>query len=146
LTGLLALSGVACRTFPELPPAELSEAGWQVLHGQATWQPPQQQSEITGELLCAIHENGDSVVQFAKPPFTIATARTFGDLWQIEFSAGERTWRGCSIPPTRFVWFQLPQFARKNALTAPWCASLSNGLWKLENQRTGEWLEGRFFP
>lgn len=140
------LSGVACRTFSALPPAELSEPGWQVRHGQATWLSLRQNSEITGELLCAIHENGDSVVQFAKPPFTIAAARTHGDLWQIEFGAGERIWRGRGVPPTRFVWFQLPQFARTNELTAPWKASLSNGLWKLENKRTGEWLEGRFFP
>src|SRR5262249_10301895 len=96
-----------CRSVPGLPPADLSTPGWRVHQGQAVWKPGRSRPELAGELLLATNSNGDCFIQFAKPPFTIATARVANDLWQIELGAGDYSNTGRGQPPSHFVWFEL---------------------------------------
>jgi hypothetical protein len=134
-----------CRTAPPLPPADFSAPGWRVQQGQAIWKPLRNKPELAGELLLATHRNGQVFVQFSKTPFPLATARTAGESWQIEFGTGDRSWRGRGRPPARFVWFQLARALADAPLDRPWrFERRADGRWRLENRRTGETLEGVF--
>ena len=138
---------VSCRSLPPLPPADLSAPGWQVRQGQAVWQPPGHRPELTGELLLATNANGSFFVQFTKNPFPQVTAEVFGDQWQIEFGAEEHSWRGRGEPPERFAWFQLPRALLAGKVPGNWrFENVTTNSWRLNNPRTGEQLEGGFFP
>jgi len=136
-----------CRTANPLPAADLSAPGWRVQQGQAVWQPSQHRPELTGDLLLATNVNGDFIVQFSKIPFPLATAQVSGDQWQIKFGADEYSWHGRGTPPARFGWFQLPRALRNPNPGGNWRFSrVASNSWRLENPRTGETLEGEFFP
>ncbi len=144
---LLALAGVSCRTLPPLPPANLSTPGWRLQQGQAVWQPPGHQPEMTGDLLLATNVNGSFFLQFTKDPFPLVTAESRAGRWQISFGADEHVWRGPGKPPARFVWFQLPSALLSGKTAGTWrFTSAETNRWRLENLRTGETLEGGFFP
>ena len=145
---LLCLAALAtgCRTSNPLPPADLSAPGWRLRHGQAVWKPTRSRPELAGELILATRANGDIFVQFAKPPFALATAQLANGHWQIEFGSNEHRWSGQAEPPSHFVWFQLPRALAGETLKN-WLFTLSGqDSWRLENIRTGETLEGGFFP
>ena len=144
---LLAVLVAGCRTAPPLPPADLSASGWHLQQGQAIWKPTRSRPELAGELLCATNASGDFFVQFSKPPFSLATAQVMNGQWQIEFGNGEHRWSGRGEPPSRFVWFQLPHALADEPLKSNWrfTRTLADS-WRLENPRTGESLEGGFFP
>lgn len=143
----LALLCCGCRTPLPLPPADLAAPGWRVQQGQAVWKPTRSRPDLAGELLLATRANGDFFVQFAKTPFSLATAQVLDGQWQIEFGNGERRWGGRGEPPARFVWFQLPRALASESLDQHWRFTQSApDSWRLENPRTGESLEGGFFP
>jgi hypothetical protein len=144
---LLLGLGTSCRTTPPLPPANLAASGWTVQQGQAVWKPTRRRPELTGELLLATNENGGFFVQFAKPPFTLATAQVAGERWQLEFGSGDYSWHGGGRPPGRFVWFQLPAALAGSCTGRDWrFERAATNSWRMENRRTGEVLEGVFFP
>jgi hypothetical protein len=67
--------------------------------------------------------------------------------WQIDFGSGEHTWGGRGEPPGRFVWFQLPRAFAGKSLSQDWeFNQVETHLWRFENRRTGETLEGVFTP
>jgi hypothetical protein len=147
--GLLVLLslGTSCRTMPALPRVDLSAPGWRVQQGQAVWKPDRKRPELAGELLLATRANGDSFVQFSKPPFALATAESAGDRWQIEFGAGEYSRCGTGRQPGRFVWFQLPAALLGASVGRDWrFERIESNSWRLGNRRTGEKLEGTFYP
>jgi hypothetical protein len=145
---LLALAlCVSCRTAPPLPPADLSAPGWRVQQGQALWKPTKDRPRLAGDLLLATNTDGSYFVQLTKTPFTLVTAESFAGRWQIEFGAGEHSWRGTGIPPERFAWFQLPRALLDGKTAGPWSfENVGANSWRLENPKTGETLEGGFFP
>jgi hypothetical protein len=139
--------GVGCRSIPPLPPADFSAPGWRVQPGQAIWKPLKNKTELAGELLLATNANGNVFVQFSKTPFALATAQVAGDRWQIEFGAGDYQRGGRGRPPARFAWFQLPRALAGADLPRGWKFSRAEkNSWRLDNARTGEILEGTFFP
>lgn len=147
LPALLLMICAGCRTAPPLPPADFSAPGWHVRQGQAVWLPSQNGSELAGDLLLATNANGDFFVQFSKMPFPLATAQTSGDQWQIEFGADKYSWHGRGTPPERFGWFQLPRALAGAKMAGSWnFEKPAADSWRLENPRTGEVLEGEFFP
>jgi hypothetical protein len=69
------------------------------------------------------------------------------DEWQIEFGSGDHSWNGCGEPPSRFAWFQLRLALASTPLSRDWQFEYAGtNAWRLENRRTGESLEGAFFP
>ena len=145
---LLAASlGVSCRSLVPLPPVDLSAPGYRVRQGQALWKPTKTRPELAGELLLATKPNGDLFVQFMKTPFTLATAQRVGDQWQIDLGSGDYRRRGHGPPPVRFVWFQLSAALAGAGVSGNWSFDrATTNSWRLENHRTGEALEGGFFP
>jgi hypothetical protein len=138
---------VSCRTALPLPPADFSSPGWRVQQGQAVWKPSKNRPELAGDLLLATNTGGNFVIQFSKTPFTLATAQVAEGAWRIEFGGGRYSWRGHGAPPSRFVWFQLPFALATTEPARPWkFMRRADDSWRLENPRTGEFLEGVFFP
>lgn len=136
-----------CRTHPPLPPADLSAPGWRLQQGQAVWKPTRSRPALAGELILATMTNGDFFVQFSKTPFTLATAQVANGQWQIEFGNNKHRWSGRGELPSRLVWFQLPRTLTVGSLKTNWLFTQpSSDSWRLENPRTGEMLEGGFFP
>lgn len=136
-----------CRTSRLLPPVDLQQPGWQIAQGQAVWKPTRSRPSLAGELLLATNANGDFFVQFDKVPFPLATAQVVSNEWQIRFGTGEHAWRGRGEPPARFVWFQLPHALRAEPLPRDWkFERLGAEIWRIENRRTGESLEGSLAP
>lgn len=144
LLGAALIAG--CKTAPPLPPADLSGPGWRVQQGQGVWKPGARRPELAGDLLVATNANGSVFVQFVKDPFPLATAQVGEGRWQMDFAAGRRTWRGRGAPPNRFLWFQIPAALRDEKLAGAWRFFRRPDSWRIENPRSGEWLEGRFFP
>jgi hypothetical protein len=144
---LMAVLAAGCRTGPPLPPADLSAPGWRVQQGQAVWKPSSNRPELAGDLLLATNVNGNFFVQLSKMPFPLATAQISGEQWQIEFGADKYSWRGRGTPPDRFAWFQLPRALLDTNASRGWkFTHPASSSWRLENPRTGETLEGEFFP
>lgn len=142
---LVLLACVGCRSVPSLPPADLSAPGWKVQQGQAIWKPTKSRPELAGELLLATNPAGDCFVQFTKTPFSIVTAQRMNDTWQIEFGDGKNSWCGQGEPPRRFVWFQLPGAFARGGVGGGWSfVQHGTNIWRFENPRTGETLEGGF--
>lgn len=145
---LVAFFGaVSCRTGNPLPSLDLSAHGWHILHGQALWKRAANQSEVAADLLLATNATGDCFVQLAKDPFPLVTAEVIGSQWGIEFGAGKYSGHGRGAPPALFPWFQLPRVLSGDRPAGDWrFETLSTNTWRLENGRTGETLEGGFFP
>jgi len=147
LSALLLILCAGCRTTHPLPPADFSAPGWGVQHGQAVWKPSASRPELAGDLLLATNVNGDFFIQFSKIPFPLVTAQVSRDKWQIEFGADNFSWHGRGTPPTRFVWLQLPRALLDKTIGGNWqFTRVETNSWQLENPRTGETLEGQFFP
>jgi hypothetical protein len=144
---LMAVLAAGCRTAPPLPPADFSAPGWRVQQGQAVWKSSSSRPELAGDLLLATNANGNFFVQFSKVPFPLATAQISGGQWRIEFGADEFAWQGRGAPPDRFAWFQLPRALLGAPAGGHWIFTHpAPSSWRLENPRTGETLEGGFFP
>jgi hypothetical protein len=138
---------VSCRTARPLPPVDFSSAGWTVRQGQAVWKPTKHRPELAGDLLLATNVNGNYVIQFFKTPFMLAAAQVADGAWQIQFGGGQHSWSGRGKPPARFAWFQLPRALAAPEPGGPWKFTRQLGdSWRLQNTRTGEILEGVFFP
>lgn len=137
---------ISCRTATSPPPADFSAPGWLLRQGQAVWKPSQSLPELACDLLLAVNTNRNYVVQFSKTPFLLAAAQVADSRWQIEFGAGQHSWRGRGAPPARFVWFQLVRILAGTPADDPWkFTSRTDRSWRLENSVTGEFLEGQFF-
>ena len=144
---LLLAFCAGCRTVKLLPPADFSAPGWRVQQGQAIWKPSSGRPELAGDLLLATNADGNFFIQFSKMPFPLTTAQASNDQWQIEFGADKFLWHGRGTPPNRFAWFQLQRALRGAGVFDNWrFTRIETNSWRLENPRTGETLEGEFFP
>jgi hypothetical protein len=147
LFALLLVFCAGCRTANPFPSADFSTPGWRVQQGQAVWKPSQGRPELIGDLMLATNANGNFFIQFSKIPFPLATAQISGNQWQIEFGADKFSWHGRGAPPDRLSWFQLPRALLDSNVGGNWQFSrIETNSWRLENPRTGETLEGEFFP
>ena len=137
------LSG--CRTVPNLPPADLSQPGWKARQGQGVWKAGPDAPEIAGELLLAIHPQRGTVLQFLKTPFPIVVAQSSTEGWKI--TSGGREFSGGGSPPARISWFQLAAAIQSRRLSDEWTFTKSDEqTFRLENSRTGEFIDGYFAP
>ena len=129
------------------PPVDTTQPGWRVLNGQAVWTAARGGEGVAGELLLASRTDGACFVQFAKPPFTLATARAEAGVWSVELLSARRHFRGHGPAPAHFVWFALADALRGQPAGGAWHFEAHGaGGWSLTNAVTGEALEGYFSP
>ena len=138
IIGLVALAG--CATAPL--PAPNMTADWKILQGQAVWK-PKAGDGIAGELLVATNLTGDFVVEFAKPPITIAHAQRSGGRWSLQFPTQKKTYGGRGSGPSRVIWLHL--VPALNGRNDKWQLTTNSTGWRMENRR-GETLEGFLAP
>jgi len=137
----------SCRTVPPLPAVNLAEPGWRVQRGQAVWRSRQDAPEIAGELLVATHSDGRAFLQFTKTPLPLVVAQTTSNAWRIQFVAEGKSWSAPGKPPAQLAWLQLLRCVRDSAPPANWhWRPRDDGHWRLENNVTGEMLEGYLTP
>lgn len=131
-----------CRTISTLPPVDLSQPGWRIREGQAVWKSGTEAPEIAGELIVTAHPQHGLFVQFIKTAFPIIVAQSGPSGWKISFS-GNREFSGPGKPPARISWFQLAAALEGRDPSRDWHFKKSDGQnFRLENARTGEFIEG----
>ena len=137
-----------CHTAPKLPPVNLQAPGWTVRQGQAVWTAKRGEHGVAGELLLATRADGACLVQFAKPPFTLATARSEAGSWCLEVQSAGRAFGGRGTAPREFVWFALVDAVRcpPPARNWRWDQAVAADGWRLTSPATGETLEGYWSP
>lgn len=128
--------------------ADITQPGWKVRQGQATWTPGHAQPPITGELLLATGPAGTLFVQFSKPPFVLVTGEAANGRWRIEYPLQRRTSTGRGVFPRNRAWFTLPQLLASPKRPPPgWNAQHKpDGTWSIWSSASGERLDGFLNP
>ena len=143
---LLLLLASGCHTRP-LPPATLSDPGWNIQQGQAVWRAKKEAPELAGEILLAQNPDGRTMLQFTKTPFPFIIAQTTSQSWQLEVPAENKCYSAPGKPPARISWFHLPPALNGVPPPKPWIFRHSeNANWHLENTASGEMIEGYLNP
>jgi len=136
LTGCALLYG-------RMAPVNLQEPGWTVRQGQAVWKLPGGH-DIAGDVLVATGQANKSFVQFTKTPFPLLVGQTSDNHWQVEIPAEKKFYAGPGAPPKRLIWLYLPRALVGQSLPVGWTWREAQGDWRLQNQKTGESIEGFF--
>jgi hypothetical protein len=140
---LFALTSCSTLSHP-LPPVNLSETGWKVRQGQATWKLPSSQNDIAGEVIFASGSEGKTFIQFSKSPFTMVVGQSTPEHWQVEFPPQNKRYAGPGTPPKRLIWLHLARVLVGKNPPAGWTWTESDGNWRLQNPTNGETVEGFF--
>ena len=134
---------MGCHLAP-IPPANLSQPEWTIRQGQAVWKNGEKRPEIAGEILLATKASGESFIQFTKTPFPLVIAQQAGNGWQAQFPTENKHYRGPGKPPARLIWFWISPGLKGKLSPKTWDWHENNNGWRLQNRKTGEWLEGYF--
>ena len=134
-----------CHTLPRFAPVNLKDPGWTVREGQALWRRDRSSPEIAGDFIVATRADGQSFVQFTKTPFPFVIGQTLPGKWQIEMPVQNKRYSGRGKAPRRFIWFYLPLLLAGSPPPRDWSWHMDETKhWRLENQSTGDSLEGYF--
>jgi hypothetical protein len=145
LAAFLALGG--CITAPDKILFAVSGPGWTVRQGQAIWRPGPRYPELAGEIVLAQNRDGRSSLQFTKTLLPVALAQITKTNWLIQFPPQRLGFTGRGQPPQRFVWLHLAAALADETLTIDFRFTRDpDGGWRLENRRTGEFVEGFLSP
>lgn len=146
LTGLAATTG--CRTSPPLqPPPRLDGPDWRVREGQALWLPQRAGIVLAGEIIFAAHPDGSFVIEFGKPPIPLVSAQSWGGRWQVIYPTFRKRFASRGAPSAKHLWLWLPTALRGEPLpTGVFFSQSPEQRWRLENTRTGEYIEGFLLP
>ena len=129
-----------------MPVLETSSGNWQIIQAQAVWNPSAKKSAIAGDLIISTGPNNQSLIQFAKTPFTILTASKNAISWGIEFQGGYYKFSGRNQPPPRFIWFYLPQILDLHKAPVGWQLLWKDSVIHLARERSGETLDIYLLP
>jgi hypothetical protein len=125
----------------------VSGPGWRVQQGQVLWTPQHGAPQFGGDLVLATDSNGQALIQFDKTPLAIVAAQVTPQQWQIRDPLFGYFWKGHEPASTRFVWLYLPDaLAGKPLPKSLHFEQKPDGNWQLENDKTGEILEGFLSP
>jgi hypothetical protein len=142
-----ALLGGGCMTSPDKTLFATTGTSWTVQQGQAIWRPGQKYPELAGEIVLAQNLDGRSSLQFTKTLLPVMLAQTTKANWLIQFPPQRLGFTGRGQPPQRFVWLQLSDALAGKTLPNNFLFTRSpDGGWRLENRRTGEFVEGFLSP
>jgi hypothetical protein len=121
--------------------------GWRIQEGQALWRPRKGMPELGGDIVMASNSDGRCVVQFMKTPMSLVLAQTSRTNWLIEFPPRNMGFMGKGSPPKRFAWLHLHAAFVGDTLPPGFGFQRKpdNG-WRLENERSGESVEGFLGP
>jgi len=145
LAAFLVLDG--CITAPDKALFAVSGPGWTVQQGQAIWRPGSRYPELAGEIVLAQNPDGHSSLQFTKTLLPVALAQTTKTNWLIQFPPQRLSFTGRDQPPQRFLWLHLAAALAGETLPKDFHFKRSpDGGWRLENRRTGEFVEGFLSP
>jgi len=140
------LAAAGCGT-PKVERLEPSGPDWRIQQGQATWRPAAKRPELSGDLVLAAQSSGNAVFNFSKTPLPITAGQITTTNWLIEFPARHFVFSGKGRPPARFAWLYLERALRGETLPANLgFARTPEGGWRLENLKTGEFIEGFLAP
>jgi hypothetical protein len=140
LAGLMFFCG--CKTVPENL-FTVSGPDWHVQQGQALWTPRRGAPQFGGDLVLATDTTGRSFVQFEKMPLSLVTVQITPKDWTLDFKQLGGFWKGHQPAPTRTIWLYLPDALAGKPVPPPLhFEQQADGNWRLENQKTGEILEG----
>jgi hypothetical protein len=145
----IGLAGLAsgCHSFGDTRLISTSGPGWRFQQGQAIWRPGRNRAELTGELSVARNDRGACVFDFEKTPMPMTAGHTTGTNWLIRFPAMNLSFGGGGAPPRRFAWLYLGAALDGKVLPKPLTfEQRPDGGWRLENTRSGEFIEGVFWP
>ena len=131
-----------CRLLPPLPSVDLKEPGWSVKQGQGVWRFDKNKPEIAGEILLATKGDSQTYVQFTKGPFPMMTGQITPRGWQIQRGDTNKRYSAPGKPPSRIVLLQLPALLAGAPPPAGWIWQHHENNWRIENKKTGEFLEG----
>jgi len=141
------LAGSGCQTAPQKILFTASGPGWTVQEGQVLWRPGHRFPELAGEIVMARHQDGCCGIQFTKTPLPLVLAQTTKTNWLIQFPPRQMSFTGLGAPPLRFVWLYLHAALAGQPLPKHLRFQRKpEGGWRLENERTGEALEGFLTP
>lgn len=140
LGGLLCVMLLSsCSTSVLLPEVDIAAPGWTVWSGQALWKAAAERPAIAGEIVLARHDNGDVLINFAKPPVPIFTAQSSGANWKIDFIYNQNTYSGTDGAPSRFVWFRIPSLLQSAIVPKGWQVQVAHKpVWELLDPHSGE--------
>lgn len=125
----------------------VSGPAWHVQQGQALWTPRAGAPQFGGDLVVATNGLGDSLVQFAKTPISLVAAQTTPQYWTLNFYQLGGFWKGHQPAPKKTIWPYLTDALEGKPLPEPLhFEQQSNGNWLMENEKTGERLEGFLSP
>jgi len=136
-----------CHSVQTLPPADLSGPGWTLHQGQVVWSAKRGAPEIAGDLVLATNAEGRAFVQFTKTPVPFLVAQSTSNSWQLHSVPDNRTYSGRGNPPVRAIWLWLPRCLSGGAPPKPlmW-EHREDENWRLQNNATGEFVEGYLSP
>ena len=142
-----ALLGGGCVTSPDKILFSTTGPGWTVQQGQAIWRPGLKYPELAGEIVLAQNPDGRSSLQFTKTLLPVALAQTTKTNWLIQFPPQRLGFSGRGQPPPRFMWLHLAAALKGKPEPKTFQFTRSpDGGWRLENRRTGEFVEGFLSP
>jgi len=125
----------------------VSGPGWTVRQGEAIWRPGLRYPELAGEIVLAQNPDGRASLQFTKTLLPVALAQTTKTNWLIQFPPQRIGFCGRGRRPQRFVWLHLAAALTGETLPENYHFARSpGGGWRLENRRTGEFVEGFLSP
>jgi hypothetical protein len=146
-SAILILLGGGCMTSPDKILFTTNDPGWTVRQGEAIWRPGLKRPELAGEFVLAQNPDGRSSLQFTKTLMPVLLAQTSRTNWLIQFPSQRFGFTGRGRPPQRFTWLYLSAALTGETLPENFHFTRSpDGGWRLENRRTGEFVEGLLSP
>jgi hypothetical protein len=136
-----AITGCALST-PPFEQVDLEEPGWRLYSGQALWNPGAESPTLAGDIIVAIHESGNILVNFSKSAIPLITAQIVGDTWRLEVIEGGKSYSGKIPPPKRVFWFFLPDLIEGKEIPKSWMAETTEkGAWTVIKNNADEMIK-----
>lgn len=115
-----------------------------IRQGQAVWH-AEKGPELAGELILIRSSDAELTVQFSKPPVTLLTAQSRTNRWSADFPPNQH-FSGRGDPPDRLIFLQLAKILDGQPARTYWNWTTNESGWRLENRKSGEWVEGFLGP
>lgn len=141
IVALMAVFIAGCRTPSPFGPVDLTQAGWTQKQYQVVWQAKPDANELICDVLEARHPSGKTFLQVSKTPLILATVRTEGDQWWVEYGPRPRYGKGKVMPKGAAHLWVLIAMQRREATNLK-VEAMPGQRERWSNLKTGERIEG----